>query len=170
MAPLSLWAAVFGAGSLARWVDTRYMWKRLLVLLFVVVLLSGGQIWRDLRQPGRYWFQSDQLAAARWITAHTPPDAVIGSWTAGIYGYFSHRQVINLDGVVNWDAIAAYRACRLYDYMYTKQVSWVVDFDQFVGDFTYLFGINPVDFLIPRKTFEMADGPFGDLVVYEFKR
>ena len=45
-------------------------------------------------------------AAGEWIGAHLPPDAVLGSWDAGILGYFAPQSVINLDGVVNSLAFA----------------------------------------------------------------
>jgi hypothetical protein len=117
IAPLSLWGAVFGAGLLARWAAVPKMRRLFAVVCVALGLLAGGQAWRDLSQHGRYWFQSDQLTAARWIATNTPEDDVVGSWTAGIYGYFSQRRVVNLDGVVNWDAVHAYQARNLYGYM-----------------------------------------------------
>lgn len=42
--------------------------------------------------------------AALWIRANLPENAIVGSWSAGIMGYFSDRRVINLDGLENsWD-------------------------------------------------------------------
>ena len=38
---------------------------------------------------------------ADWIRQNTPQDARIGAWNAGVFGYFSERQVINLDGFAN---------------------------------------------------------------------
>ena len=136
----------------------------------VLVLLAGGQAWRDLSQRGRYWFQTDQYAAARWIAANTPSDAVVGSWTAGIYGYFAQRRVINLDGVVNWDAIRAYQARDLYAYISEQRIGWTVDFDEFAADFKDFFGADSASFLRPVEAFEDARAPFGKLVVYEVKQ
>ncbi|HKQ98140.1 MAG TPA: hypothetical protein VJV75_09720 [Candidatus Polarisedimenticolia bacterium] len=42
-----------------------------------------------------------RLRAAMWLREQTPEDARIGSWNAGLLGYFSHRAVVNLDGLVN---------------------------------------------------------------------
>jgi hypothetical protein len=136
------------------------------IVCVVLVLLAVGQSWRDLRNPGRYWFQLDQLAAARWLAANTAPDDVVGSWTAGIYGYYAERRVVNLDGVVNWDAIAAYRARELYAYMREQEIAWVADFDEFVIDFVRFYGADPADFMVPVTRFEAAQAPFGGLVVY----
>ncbi len=50
----------------------------------------------------------------------------------------SQRRVINLDGVVNWDAVHAYQVRDLYSYMCEQRICWLVDFDEFVGNFAFL--------------------------------
>jgi hypothetical protein len=62
-----------------------------------------------------------------WLKAHTPPEAVIGSFNAGIFGYFSGRRVVNLDGVINEDAYLALAARRLSDYIDRTGIGWVID-------------------------------------------
>ncbi len=145
--------------------------RRILIIACVALgLVAVGQAWRELNHRGRYEFQSDQIAAARWIAVNTPQDAVVGSWTAGIYGYFAEPPVVNLDGVVNWDAIHAYRTRELYAYIAERRIGWIVDFDEFVSDFANFFGTDPAGFLAPVQTFDDAWSPFGQLVVYEFKQ
>ncbi|MEI7592318.1 MAG: hypothetical protein WCK41_03775 [Actinomycetes bacterium] len=39
--------------------------------------------------------------AGEWIDHHLPDDFVLGSWDAGVVGYYANRTVINLDGVAN---------------------------------------------------------------------
>lgn len=168
--PLALWGSVFGAGLLAGWADVPRMRRLFVVVCMVLGLLAGGQAWRDLSQRGRYWLQPDQLAAARWIATNVPEGDVVGSWTAGIYGYFAQRRVVNLDGVVNWDAIHAYRARDLHAYISQQRIGWIVDFDEFVADFTNFYGADPASFLIPVQTFEDAQAPFGRLVVYKIEQ
>jgi hypothetical protein len=69
----------------------------------------------------------NQWQAARWIEAYTDSGARIGSFNAGILGYFSHRTVVNLDGVVNADAYQAKRAKRLPAYMRDRGLDYLVD-------------------------------------------
>jgi 4-amino-4-deoxy-L-arabinose transferase-like glycosyltransferase len=69
----------------------------------------------------------NQLEAARWIDAYTPPDARVGSFNAGIVGYFSNRHVTNLDGVVNADAYRARRQKALPAYMREQKLDYLVD-------------------------------------------
>jgi hypothetical protein len=49
-------------------------------------------------------------AAGEWINQHLPEDTVLGSWDAGVIGYYAQRRVINLDGLVN--SHAYYHAMR----------------------------------------------------------
>ena len=51
---------------------------------------SSGEEWRDPEYP-----------AALIMNRLLPEGSVVGSWDAGILGYFSHVPVVNLDGVVN---------------------------------------------------------------------
>ncbi|MGH9237865.1 MAG: glycosyltransferase family 39 protein [Vicinamibacterales bacterium] len=59
----------------------------------------------------------NMLETARWIAGNVPQDASIGSFNAGIFGYFSERKVVNLDGVVNEDAYRARKAGRMLEYV-----------------------------------------------------
>jgi hypothetical protein len=69
----------------------------------------------------------NQLEAARWIDAHTEPGARVGSFNAGILGYFSNRTVVNLDGVVNADAYRAKVEKRLPEYVGSMRLDYVAD-------------------------------------------
>jgi hypothetical protein len=66
-------------------------------------------------------------AAGRWASEHTPPSAVFGMYDAGVFGYFSGRSVINLDGVVNdlpyQDSL---REGRLVEYLRKSRVGYLV--------------------------------------------
>jgi 4-amino-4-deoxy-L-arabinose transferase-like glycosyltransferase len=69
----------------------------------------------------------NQLEAARWIDSHTEPDARIGSFNAGIIGYFSERTVVNLDGVVNADAHRARVEKRTREYILAMKLDYLAD-------------------------------------------
>jgi len=62
-----------------------------------------------------------------WLQEHTAPGAIIGSFNSGIFGYFSGRRVVNLDGVINEDAYRALAAHRLADYIDEAGLDWVTD-------------------------------------------
>lgn len=51
----------------------------------------------------------DSYIAANWIRENLPKDCTIGVWDAGIVGYFSERNVVNLDGLINGVELYEYR-------------------------------------------------------------
>ncbi len=65
--------------------------------LLVAIPLTGAPLLRDEALAIR---RAD-IAAARWLDAHLPADARVGSWDAGVIGYHAEVRVVNLDGVVN---------------------------------------------------------------------
>jgi hypothetical protein len=68
------------------------------------------------------------LDAARWLEAHTPPEARVASWNGGgMLGYFSHRSVVVLDGFAN-DADylrRVIRGGRLEAYLREEAIGWI---------------------------------------------
>jgi hypothetical protein len=74
---------------------------------------------------------------ASWYTlgSHVDPNARIGAFQAGIYGYFSGRDVLNLDGKVNQDAFAAIRDHRLHDYVRAQGVRYLLDVEWMLQTF-----------------------------------
>ena len=56
---------------------------------------------RKLRQMQVRFWSWPLYRAAAWARENLPAEARIGAWNAGTIGYFSERQVVNLDGLVN---------------------------------------------------------------------
>jgi hypothetical protein len=56
-------------------------------------------------------------------------DGPVGAWNAGILGFVSGRGVVNLDGLVNDDAVPYILTNRLDDYVAARGLRYVVDFD-----------------------------------------
>jgi hypothetical protein len=74
-------------------------------------------------------FAHYRLQAADWIRAYTPPSARIGSWNAGMLGYFSHRAVVNLDGLANNGDYfrRVVRGKDLEGYLRSERIGWLAD-------------------------------------------
>jgi len=85
-------------------------------------------------QGGNYRF----VNVVDWIAAHTPPGARIGVFNSGAIGYFSDRQVINLDGKVNPAALRALRHGGIRRYIDAQGIDYVIDHQWTLGRF--LFG------------------------------
>jgi hypothetical protein len=64
---------------------------------------------------------------ARWVRTHTDASETIGAFQSGAIGYLSGRRVINLDGKVNRDALAALRAGHMADYVVSAGIDLVMD-------------------------------------------
>jgi hypothetical protein len=74
--------------------------------------------------------QVGMLNAAIYLKNNTLVDKVYGSWNAGIIGFFSHRTVINLDGLVNDNAIPYIKNNNLWDYIISNNIDFIVDYEE----------------------------------------
>jgi hypothetical protein len=64
-----------------------------------VLALRPAWTWIDDRVVAPVPYTVERLATAAWIAEHAR--GPVGAWDSGILGYFSRRQVIPLDGLVN---------------------------------------------------------------------
>jgi hypothetical protein len=101
-------------------------------LLAVILFCSGYQV-----LGFGYPRQARGYDVAHWLNHHTEPEARIGAWNSGIIGYFTDRQVINLDGVVN-NSLFNYMNDRrstspldLRDYMVSRNIAYITDYEYF---------------------------------------
>lgn len=92
----------------------------LVVALYLVVLpyMSINRL-----QNGNYRF----VKVVEWIDQHTESSQRIGVFNCGAIGYYSSRQIVNLDGKVSPDALVALRAGQLPNYLLSAQVDYVID-------------------------------------------
>jgi len=67
----------------------------------------------------------DDLSA--WLAAHTEPSAQVGSFNAGMISFFSDRTTVNLDGVMNDNALEALRSGTLCDYVDAQGLNYLAD-------------------------------------------
>lgn len=82
-------------------------------------------------QNGNYRF----LHVVDWIAARTEPGARIGVFNSGAIGYFSDRHIVNLDGKVNPQALAALRAGAICDYIEAEGLEYVIDHEWILRHF-----------------------------------
>ena len=116
---------------------------------------------------------TELYAAALWRDAHLPPDAVTGSFNAGIEGYFSRVRVVNLDGLVNNSAFEALRDRRLLSYMRDAGITVFVDYDLYL-DYRYRSFFEDPQYrthftLLDRISFTKNERSGDGLGIYEFK-
>ena len=93
-------------------------------------------------------WQVDMYHAGVWLGENTVEGTVVGAFDAGIVAYFSERETVNLDGVVNREAEVAFREGWTERYIAERGVS-------------YLMG----DKLVPDGFVEVQR--FGDEIIFE---
>jgi hypothetical protein len=89
--------------------------------LFVVALFA---VVGSLRT---YPWQKDVYHSQQRFEGFVPKGERIGCFNAGIPGFFSSRQVINLDGLVNNSITGPYRARSVERYLAKEQIHWIAD-------------------------------------------
>jgi hypothetical protein len=73
----------------------------LLSLAALLAILGASRLYADdVRAIDGY-----HVAAARWLRAHTPPDALIATHDIGAIGYFSQRRVVDFAGLADPELI-----------------------------------------------------------------
>jgi hypothetical protein len=104
------------------------------VLVFsatIIVLISVS-----LARPGfkdfffKEYKKSGYVEIGKWVNSNFPKGTIIGSNQTGAIGYFSRGvNVINLDGVVNVDAYSAIKNKELIEYIKSRKIEYIVDWD-----------------------------------------
>lgn len=114
-------------------------------LIYVVILINSIMVsiqsWQK-HQGAAYTHvgHAKLYEAAQWIKFNIPRNSAIGSWNAGIIGYFSERKVVNLDGVVNNEIIRVIKQKDLATYIQEKNILFLADvanqIDSFMNKFS----------------------------------
>ena len=95
----------------------------MIYILAVVLIFNGYAQW----EKGYFIWQRYIYQDALWISQNTSESDVIGSFAAGIPIYFSDRTVINLDGILNYNATAAILDKSMYSYMQSRNISYWIE-------------------------------------------
>lgn len=97
-----------------------------LLVLLVLVTRQGTAVLTFLKNPE--WPHQVSMFRAGHYLSHHCFDGRIGSWNAGIIGYYEGGRVINLDGLVNNDIYRYAKINQLEEYVDKVQIEYVVDF------------------------------------------
>jgi hypothetical protein len=105
-----------------------------------IVLLAGYFVFHTQQALRYYWnpefvpydwrssWNAESFRAARWLSENVPGDALVGSWNAGVVGYYSTQRVVNLDGLINSFDILPYIAeGRIAEYIQQQGISYLSD-------------------------------------------
>ena len=99
---------------------------------FILLTLAAAF---QFSQSGLLRHQKAMLTAARWLNGHSQNCKIVGSFNAGILGFFYEKgRVINLDGVINNQASQAIREGRLNQYVEQEGICYLADTEKEPGD------------------------------------
>lgn len=172
--PLAWAAAVLGGALIDRAAGGWPRWQRLggrlpaagVAVLVLLLALQSVKAWRE----GFYPWQGHMLAGARWAAESAPPQAVVASFNSGLQAYYGRRPIVNLDGVVNWEALAAMERRGLLDYARRRGVTHLIDYQTYIFDsFSPFFEEGFRADLRPVAELSPGYPPYGAVAVYEIK-
>lgn len=129
-------------------------------ILVTPLVVAAVIQFRTFTDPDLRAIQIANRDAGVWINTNLPEDAVLASWDAGVVGYFSHRAVINLDGVVNSPEYNhAQRSGTTGEFLADRNTGWIVNHGTIVD------GEDPEIIEFANNTF--GDGIGGQLTLVE---
>jgi len=103
--------------------------RRILKASFAASIIIAGVIEApSLFSTGLYPWQPEILSAVFSLQKHVPADAKVGSFNAGIAGFFLNANVVNLDGVVNSRVLPHLASGTLDKYMAEAPIDCIVDY------------------------------------------
>jgi hypothetical protein len=108
-----------------RLAPARSLMQRLLLLLVAgaMAVSAYGYSWNFTGYLGNTF-----MSPAVWIKENIPPSATVGMFQSGTTGFFN-RNVVNLDGKVNADALRALQEGRISRYVDSMKFDYLIDWD-----------------------------------------
>jgi hypothetical protein len=88
-----------------------------------------------------------------------PEDAIIGSWNAGLIGYFYKGDTVNLDGVVNNSILPAIKKKRVMEFILQNNIAYLCDSELTFNEQTLFLGENWDTHV--QLVYEIAPKPSG---------
>lgn len=92
----------------------------------------------DGEADSRDWHRSynnEMQAAASWMEENVPEDALVGSWNAGVLGYYAKQRVVNLDGLINsYEILPHLREQTLPQYIVAEGIEYLSEVESFIPE------------------------------------
>jgi 4-amino-4-deoxy-L-arabinose transferase-like glycosyltransferase len=162
-----------GAAYAMKLMSSHARGRHLPVALFLIALPCFAWSWQT-EVAGRERAQLEMFAASRWVSENVPQGSVIGVFNAGVHGYFSSHDVVNIDGLVNNAASRAMLAKDLWGYIEDKKIDYIVDFPIYMSyRYKPLFGVPDVfEYLEPVHTISLGahNRSESGLTIYRLKQ
>lgn len=110
-----------------------YLIPALLAVLLVFHAQEAARFYWNGRYDQRDWnasWNDESYLAAQWMARHLPADAKVGSWNAGVLGYYAPQSVVNLDGLINnFDLLPYLERQAIDEYIEREGLTHLCDMD-----------------------------------------
>jgi hypothetical protein len=124
--------AGIATGVLLKSISSSSLRRTLSSIGFAAVALITAVCWRNMGDVPYPW-QRDVLSSQAAFEKLVPPADRIGCFNAGIPAYFSDRDVIDLDGLVDHTALTYWRRDRFDDFLRDENILYIADESQSLG-------------------------------------
>jgi hypothetical protein len=114
---------------------------------FVTVCLCGLVVLSAVPTIRVYWdgevdrydwnpsWNDESHRAAAWLEDNVPSGALVGSWNAGVLGWYADQPVVNLDGLINDNEFLTYLEDeRTAEYILDEDIEYLSDVDSLIQD------------------------------------
>src|SRR3989344_1874007 len=112
----------------------RFVASALVLASLFLFYVGWSKSLQDVAAP-----QRQMLETTQWMNENLPADALLGAFNSGIQGYFSTHRVVNLDGLVNTEALAALQRKDVWGYMQDEGVEYLADYDLYLRSLYKIF-------------------------------
>ncbi|MBX9741515.1 MAG: hypothetical protein K2X62_15680 [Beijerinckiaceae bacterium] len=92
------------------------------------VAFASVNVWAAWKTHHRGGISDGHSVAAGYVARNLPKDSRIGAFQSGVVGFYNDN-VINLDGKVNVEALAAIRKKQIEEYLDRARVDYVIDWE-----------------------------------------
>jgi hypothetical protein len=117
------------------------------------------------------WPHQKYMLQAGLYLNENPLDGKVGSWNAGIIGYYEGGHVVNLDGLVNNDIYPYVVNNNLPAYLSSRGIYYLMDFEEMLTIYGYRVqgGYDDNEFiadLTPQKVFDRDQYSWNHMTLY----
>lgn len=126
--PYGVGIAILSARLVAGLAASSARWRSISVAVLATGLFLVAVVMKPREIEIKYERHLAWFRGAEWAREHTPPNAVFAMKDAGLFGYFSDRRVINLDGKANGYEYQGYlNANDVKGYLKRWRVTFIAD-------------------------------------------
>jgi len=133
----------FNIGKTGKFVATKR--RALLIAILIITIFRWGPFDPKLKSGNEYGFET-----ISHIRATIPKGESVGYTDCGFYGYFlPDYNVVNLDGILNFEALDAIKNNRLSKYIIKNDIRYILRLDNFTNEYQVQFETDILPVLEP---------------------